>query len=103
MFQFPYQPGWWLLPAGALVGGAFSAGAGWWSLRSVVSTPPMTTLRSVSRRQGVERCINRPALQAMRLSPHQRAMNTASTAVVCIMLSIETHSSMPWMLEPVGP
>jgi hypothetical protein len=30
-------------------------------------------------------------------------MKTASTAVVCIMLSIDTHSSMPWMLEPVGP
>jgi putative ABC transport system permease protein len=45
VFQFPYQPGWWLIPIGALVGGAFSAGAGWWSLRSVVSTPPMVSLR----------------------------------------------------------
>jgi putative ABC transport system permease protein len=45
VFQFAYQPGWWLLPAGAVIGGAFSAGAGWWSLRSVVRTPPMVTLR----------------------------------------------------------
>jgi putative ABC transport system permease protein len=45
VFQFPYQPGWWLIPVGAVVGGAFSAGAGWWSLRSVVSMPPMASLR----------------------------------------------------------
>ena len=45
VFQFAYRPGWWLLPAGAVVGGLFSAGAGWWSLRSVVRTPPMATLR----------------------------------------------------------
>jgi len=45
VFLFPYRAGWWLLPAGALVGGVFSAGAGWWSLRSVISTPPMATLR----------------------------------------------------------
>ena len=45
VFQFPYQAGWWLLPAGALAGGLFSAGAGWWSLRSVVRTPPMASLR----------------------------------------------------------
>jgi putative ABC transport system permease protein len=45
VFQFAYQPGWWLLPVGALVGGVFSAGAGWWSLRSVIGTPPMVTLR----------------------------------------------------------
>lgn len=45
VFQFPYRPGWWLLPAGAVIGGLFSAGAGWWSLRSVVRTPPMATLR----------------------------------------------------------
>lgn len=45
VFQFPYRPGWWLLPAGALVGGLFSAAAGWWSLRSVVRAPPMTALR----------------------------------------------------------
>jgi len=45
VFQFPYQAGWWLLPTGALAGGLFSAGAGWWSLRSVVATPPMATLR----------------------------------------------------------
>ncbi|MEJ1164688.1 hypothetical protein V9K97_13340 [Variovorax sp. CCNWLW186] len=30
-------------------------------------------------------------------------MKTASTTVTCIRLSMETHSSMPWMLEPVGP
>ena len=46
VFQFSYRPGWWLLPAGALVGGLFSAAAGWWSLRSVVRTPPMATLRA---------------------------------------------------------
>jgi putative ABC transport system permease protein len=45
VFQFPYQPGWWLLPAGALAGGVFSSATGWWSLRSVVDTPPMATLR----------------------------------------------------------
>jgi hypothetical protein len=41
--------------------------------------------------------------QPVRLTPHQRAMKTASTTVTCIRLSMETHSSMPWMLEPVGP
>ena len=45
VFQFDSRPGWWLLPAGALIGGVFSAAAGWWSLRSVVNTPPMATLR----------------------------------------------------------
>ena len=45
VFQFPYRPGWWLLPAGAVIGGVFSAAAGWWSLRSVVRTPPMAILR----------------------------------------------------------
>jgi len=45
VFQFAYQPGWWLLPAGALIGGVFSSATGWWSLRSVVDTPPMATLR----------------------------------------------------------
>ena len=34
-----------LLPAGALIGGVFSSATGWWSLRSVVDTPPMATLR----------------------------------------------------------
>ncbi|MGE0800210.1 MAG: ABC transporter permease [Lautropia sp.] len=46
-FQFEYRPGWWLLPAGALVGGLFSAAAGWWSLKGVVDAPPMATLRGV--------------------------------------------------------
>lgn len=45
VFEFDYRPGWWLIPVGAVIGGAFSAGAGWWSLRSVVGTPPMATLR----------------------------------------------------------
>ena len=36
-------------------------------------------------------------------TPHQRAMNTASTALTCCMLEIDTHSSMPWMSEPLGP
>ena len=46
VFQFAYSPGWWLVPAGAVIGGLFSAAAGWWSLRGVVRTPPMTILRS---------------------------------------------------------
>ena len=45
VFDFAYRPGWWLLPVGTLAGGAFSAVAGWWSLRSVVRTPPMASLR----------------------------------------------------------
>ena len=45
VFDFAYRPGWWLLPVGTLAGGAFSAAAGWWSLRSVVRTPPMASLR----------------------------------------------------------
>lgn len=36
-------------------------------------------------------------------TPHHRAMNTASTALTCCMLSMETHSSMPWISEPLGP
>jgi putative ABC transport system permease protein len=47
VFDFAYRPGWWLIPAGTLAGGLFSAVAGWWSLRSVVRTPPMASLRGV--------------------------------------------------------
>ena len=36
-------------------------------------------------------------------TPHQRAMNSASTCVTSIMLSIDTHSSMPWVLPDCGP
>lgn len=43
---------------------------------------------------------HRGSAREVRFTPHQRAMNTASTAVVCITLSIDTHSSMPWMLAP---
>ena len=46
VFQFPYQPGWWLIPVGAVLGGLFSAIAGWWGLRKVVDAPPMGILRS---------------------------------------------------------
>ncbi|MGE0310597.1 MAG: ABC transporter permease [Lautropia sp.] len=46
VFLFPYSPGWWLVPAGALLGALFSAGAGWWGLRTVVDAPPMGVLRA---------------------------------------------------------
>ena len=36
-------------------------------------------------------------------TPHQRAMNSASTCVTSIMLSIDTHSSMPCVLPDCGP
>lgn len=40
---------------------------------------------------------------SMRFRPHQRAMKTASTVLTCCMLRIDTHSSIPWMSDPLGP
>ncbi len=48
VFLFPYRPGWWLVPVGALLGAVFSAVAGWWGLRSVVDAPPMGILRATA-------------------------------------------------------
>ena len=52
------------------------------------------------------RCSPRPGRHAPTFTgctPHQRAMNSASTAVTCCIDSIDTHSSTPWMLAPRGP
>ncbi len=45
VFQFEFTPRWSTLPIAILVGTALSVIAGWFSLRSVVESPPLATLR----------------------------------------------------------
>ena len=45
VFRFSFVPRWWVLPAGALAGALLALLAGWFSLRSVLRTPPLATLR----------------------------------------------------------
>jgi putative ABC transport system permease protein len=46
VFQFEFTPRWSTLPIAIMVGTALSVIAGWFSLRSVVDSPPLATLRS---------------------------------------------------------
>lgn len=45
VFEFAWQPPWWGIGAGVLVGSALVLLVGWWSLRSLVRRPVMQTLR----------------------------------------------------------
>lgn len=45
VFDFPWQPPWWTLPAGAGLGASLALAAGWWGLRSVLRQPVTVTLR----------------------------------------------------------
>ncbi|MCX7692661.1 MAG: ABC transporter permease [Tepidimonas taiwanensis] len=48
VFRFAWQPAWWLAPAGALVGASLALVAGWWTLRGVLHTPVVQTLRQAT-------------------------------------------------------
>jgi putative ABC transport system permease protein len=46
VFQFDFSPRWSTVPLGAAAGALLSVVAGWFSLRSVVNSPPLATLRN---------------------------------------------------------
>jgi putative ABC transport system permease protein len=46
VFRFDFDPRWSTIPIGMAVGASLSLVAGWFSLRSVVNTPPLSTLRN---------------------------------------------------------
>jgi putative ABC transport system permease protein len=48
VFEFTWTAAWWVPLAGGLLGAALALAAGWWGLRSVLSTPVVTTLRRAS-------------------------------------------------------
>jgi len=45
VFEFPWAPLWWVLPAGAASGAMLSLAAAWWGLRRVLQQPVLSTLR----------------------------------------------------------
>ncbi len=47
-FEFNWQPLWWVPLAGAAAGALLALAAGWWSLRSVLRTPVVQTLRQAA-------------------------------------------------------
>jgi len=49
VFEFHWNPPWWVPVAGALSGGLLALGAGWWSLHEVLARPVMETLRRASQ------------------------------------------------------
>ncbi len=49
VFQFHWNPPWWVPIAGALSGGALALAAGWWSLHEVLARPVMETLRRAAQ------------------------------------------------------
>jgi len=49
VFEFHWNPPWWVPVAGALSGGALALGAGWWSLHEVLARPVMETLRRAAQ------------------------------------------------------
>ncbi len=48
VFEFTWTAAWWVPLAGGVLGAALALAAGWWGLRSVLSTPVVTTLRRAS-------------------------------------------------------
>jgi putative ABC transport system permease protein len=46
VFRFAYEPQWLALPAGAAFGALLSLAVGWLSLRTVLSAPPLASLRN---------------------------------------------------------
>jgi putative ABC transport system permease protein len=49
VFEFHWNPPWWVPIAGAASGGALALAAGWWSLHEVLARPVMETLRRASQ------------------------------------------------------
>ena len=49
VFEFHWNPPWWVPVAGALSGGALALAAGWWSLHEVLARPVMETLRRAAQ------------------------------------------------------
>jgi len=49
VFQFHWNPPWWVPVAGAASGGILALSAGWWSLHEVLARPVMETLRRASQ------------------------------------------------------
>ncbi|PXW96169.1 putative ABC transport system permease protein [Sphaerotilus hippei] len=45
VFEFVWQPPWWVVPAGGLAGALLALAAGWWGLRGVLRQPVSVTLR----------------------------------------------------------
>ena len=45
VFEFAWQPVWWVPLAGAVAGAVLALGAGWWGLREVLRRPVIETLR----------------------------------------------------------
>jgi putative ABC transport system permease protein len=46
VFRFEFAPRWMVLPASSLVGACLTLAAGWFSLRPVLSAPPLASLRN---------------------------------------------------------
>jgi putative ABC transport system permease protein len=49
VFEFHWNPPWWVPFAGALSGGVLALGSGWWSLHEVLARPVMETLRRAAQ------------------------------------------------------
>ncbi|MEO5690195.1 MAG: FtsX-like permease family protein [Burkholderiaceae bacterium] len=49
VFEFHWNPPWWVPLAGAASGGVLALAAGWWSLHEVLARPVMETLRRASQ------------------------------------------------------
>jgi putative ABC transport system permease protein len=49
VFEFHWNPPWWVPFAGAASGAALALGAGWWSLHEVLARPVMETLRRAAQ------------------------------------------------------
>ncbi len=49
VFEFHWNPPWWVPLAGAASGGALALGAGWWSLHEVLARQVMETLRRAAQ------------------------------------------------------
>jgi len=49
VFEFHWNPPWWVPLAGAASGAALALGAGWWSLHEVLARPVMETLRRAAQ------------------------------------------------------
>lgn len=49
VFQFDWNPSWWVPLAGAAAGALLALGAGWWGLREVLRRPVVETLRAAAQ------------------------------------------------------